>query len=86
MQREMRRRGGGFGFDEDRVQVFDAAGTFVPGPAPDVQGERVLAVGVVAVNEEDSRGASEAVAARTETATRPCWSSRGQASRAVPGR
>ena len=52
MQREMRRRGGGFGFDEDRVQVFDAAGTFVPGPAPDVQGERVLAVGVVAVNEE----------------------------------
>ncbi|MCC2593992.1 hypothetical protein LKO27_11300 [Tessaracoccus sp. OS52] len=52
MQREMRRRGGGFGFDEDRVQVFDAAGTFVPGPAPDVRGERVLAVRVVAVNEE----------------------------------
>ena len=53
MQREMRRRGGGFGFDEDRVRVFDAAGRVVrQRPAPDVRGERAFAVRVVAVNEE----------------------------------
>ena len=53
MQREMRRRGGGFGFDEDRVRVFDAAGRVVPQRlAPDVRGERAFAVRVVAVNEE----------------------------------
>ena len=53
MQREKRRRGGGFGFDEDRVRVFGAAGRVVrQRPSPDVRGEWALAVRVVAVNEE----------------------------------
>ena len=53
MRREIPRRGGAVGFDEDRVRVFDAAGRVVrQRPAPDVRGERAFAVRVVAVNEE----------------------------------